>query len=239
MASTSALPPPLLDDDLDDIEKILNSEASLLTRENEVMRIVKAFKLNPYEILDLDMMPGNGLTDTDIHKVYRKKSLLIHPDKLKHERGIEAFDLLKKAETEILEPAKRKLLDETILDARMLVLRAYKLPSSTPNDSPELLTALRNDKESDGKSLSLEERVRRKTKEILIDDELRRRRVTKMTMIAEGAEAKRVEEAAEKRKRKMEEDKKWEDTREDRVSDWRSFTKGTNKKKKQKVQVLG
>lgn len=31
-----------------------------------------------------------------------------------------------------------------------------------------------------------------------------------MTMIAEGAEAKRVEEAQEKRKRKMEDDKKWE-----------------------------
>ena len=29
-------------------------------------------------------------------KSYRKRSLLIHPDKLKHERGIEAFDLLKK-----------------------------------------------------------------------------------------------------------------------------------------------
>lgn len=29
-------------------------------------------------------------------RAYRKKSLLIHPDKLKHPRGIEAFDLLKK-----------------------------------------------------------------------------------------------------------------------------------------------
>lgn len=32
-------------------------------------------------------------------KTYRKKSLLIHPDKLKHDRGIEAFDLLKKVST--------------------------------------------------------------------------------------------------------------------------------------------
>lgn len=84
-----------------------------------------------------------------------------------------------------------------------------------------------------------------------------------MTMIAEGAEAKRVEEAMDKRKRKIEDDKKWEglspfpiyaacsnpsslithllllDTREDRVSDWRSFNKGTGKKKKPKIQVLG
>lgn len=31
-----------------------------------------------------------------------------------------------------------------------------------------------------------------------------------MTMIAEGAEVKRVEEAQEKRKRKFEDDKRWE-----------------------------
>lgn len=31
-----------------------------------------------------------------------------------------------------------------------------------------------------------------------------------MTMIAEGAEATRIEEAIEKRKRKVEDDKKWE-----------------------------
>lgn len=76
-----------------------------------------------------------------------------------------------------------------------------------------------------------------------------------MTMIAEGAEAKRVEEAVEKRKRKVEDDKRWEgastpffsqtpadryfaDSREDRVTDWRSFQKGP-KRKKAKDNVLG
>lgn len=59
-----------------------------------------------------------------------------------------------------------------------------------------------------------------------------------MTMIAEGAEAKRQEEAIEKQKRKMEDKKEWEDTREERVSDWRSFQKGP-KKKKVKTNVLG
>lgn len=56
----------------------------------------------------------------------------------------------------------------------------------------------------------LRDRVKKKVKEMLIDEELRRRRANKMTMIAEGAEAKRVEDAVEKRKRKMEDDKKWE-----------------------------
>ncbi|KAL8280196.1 hypothetical protein RQP46_007526 [Phenoliferia psychrophenolica] len=222
-ASTSA---QTIDDA--EIDRILNSEASLLNREQEVMRVIGAFKLNPYEVLELNWMPSATVTESDIHKNYRKKSLLIHPDKLKHDRGIEAFDLLKKAETELLIPEKRKALDETIGDARMLVLRELGLVRTLPDDD-ENLVKLKPD---------LKERVRVKTKEILIDDELRRRRVMKMTMIAEGAEAKRVEDSIEKRKRKVEDDKRWEDTREDRVTDWRSFQKG-GKKKKPKIQVLG
>ena len=136
----------------------------------------------------------------------------------------------------------------------MLVLRELGLVRTLPDDD-ENLVKLRPD---------LKERVRIKTKEILIDDELRRRRVMKMTMIAEGAEAKRVEDSIEKRKRKIADDKRWEgqldhppgievgapvranqadtllvaDTREDRVTDWRSFQKG-GKKKKAKIEVLG
>ncbi|KAK4700347.1 hypothetical protein P7C70_g5906, partial [Phenoliferia sp. Uapishka_3] len=84
----------------------------------------------------------------------------------------------------------------------MLVLRALSLVRTLPDDDPALINL----------QPPLKERVRIKTKEILIDDELRRRRVQKMTMIAEGAEAKRVEESVEKRKRKVEADKRWEGT---------------------------
>jgi hypothetical protein len=49
----------------------------------------------------------------------------------------------------------------------MLVLRAIKLPRETPDTDPILVKM---------KDPPLKEAVRRKTKEILIDDELRRRR---------------------------------------------------------------
>lgn len=41
-------------------------------------------------------------------KAYRKKSLMIHPDRFKAARGPEAFDLLKKAQTDLSNPDKRK-----------------------------------------------------------------------------------------------------------------------------------
>ncbi|OAV92422.1 hypothetical protein PTTG_07979 [Puccinia triticina 1-1 BBBD Race 1] len=215
-----------------EIDNILKGEESLLTREQEVERVVAAFKLNPYEILDLDMTKPTSVTDSIIRKTYRQKSLLIHPDKLTHPRGVEAFDLLKKAEGFLLDPEKRKGLDETIKDARMLTLRRLNLPDSTPDEHEKLATL----------NPSFQFRVALKTKEIIIEEELRVRRARKMTMIAEGTEAKRHEDAIAKRKRELEEKKRWEETREERVTDWRSFQKGETsgkKKKKQKLEVLG
>ncbi|SCV73306.1 BQ2448_7232 [Microbotryum intermedium] len=222
----TAVPSPPQDElgfDEAEIDRILNSEATLVTREAEVARVLKAFRMNPYEVLQLDWMPSANLTEADIRKLnlrptsmggliqktYRKKSLLIHPDKLKHDKAIEAFDLLKKASTFFFLP--------------------QGMAPITPDTSPQVV-ALQNP--------DFRERIRLKTKELLIDQELRRRRVNKMTMIAEGAQAKKDEEALEKRKRKIEDDKRWEETREDRVTDWRSFQKG-GKKKKPKTNVLG
>ncbi|KPV73858.1 uncharacterized protein RHOBADRAFT_66679 [Rhodotorula graminis WP1] len=236
MSAKGKEPAVKLEDDValfDDkeLDRIFNQEASLVSREQEVLRVLAAFKLNPYEILDLDWMPSATVTDQDIQRQYRKKSLLIHPDKLKHPRGIEAFDLLKKAQVELGDSTKRKNLDETLKDARMLVLREVGLPRDAPDDHELLRPPKMRDPD-------LKERVKRKAKEIIIDDELRKRRLQKMTMIAEGAEAKRQEDALVERKRKAEEKERWEETREDRVHDWRTFNK-KKKKSKKGPEVLG
>lgn len=113
----------------------------------------------------------------------------------------------------------------------MLVLRELGIPRETPDDDERL-------RPPKLPAPDLKERVRKKTKDLLIEDELRRRRcvqlcslvsvliafsvsgtdngghafhrVQKMTMIAEGAEAKRVEDAVAEKKRKMEEKERWE-----------------------------
>lgn len=132
----------------------------------------------------------------------------------------------------------------------MLILRGLGVPPEAP-DSHDKLRFLQP---------PLRERVRQKTKEILIDDELRRRRTNKMQMIAEGAEAQRVEKETNERKRKAAEKAAWEgayphlslaryrpsaclclllfcfttESRETRVTDWRSFQKGGQKRKRPK-----
>ncbi|KAJ5265465.1 hypothetical protein N7524_006483 [Penicillium chrysogenum] len=60
----------------------------------------------------------------------------------------------------------------------------------------------------------------------------------------EGREQRKEEEELEARKRKRDNEKKWEDTREERIGSWRDFQKGRKpggdeKKKKKKMKVLG
>ena len=173
----------------------------------------------------LDLQPG--VPDTEIKIIYRKKSLLIHPDKTKNVQAPEAFDRLKKAQLALLDEAQRKHLDECIADARMLLIRQHKYTT----DSEEL------------KSDEFKVEWRRKTVEVLVDAEARRRRQMKGQMQEEGRERRKEEADIDERKRKRDHQKNWEDTREERIDSWRTFkkagTKDAKEGKKKKMKVLG
>ncbi len=125
----------------------------------------------------------------------------------------------------------RQHLDECIADARMLLMRERKLTI----DSPEV------------KSPDAEFKTawRKKTVEVLVDNEARRRKQVKAQMQEEGRELKRVDEEIESRKRRRDHEVAWEQTREGRIGSWRDFQQGakTGKegegKKKKKLKVLG
>jgi len=173
----------------------------------------------------LDLQPG--VPEKDIKIQYRKKSLLIHPDKTKNPAAPDAFDRLNKAQTALLDEKQREYLDECISDARRLLIREHKYTV----DSPELKTD----------EFKIE--WRKKTVWVLLEEEARRRRQLKAQMQEEGREQRKEDEEIEARKRKRDHDKKWEDTREERIGSWRDFQKGKKtgdeKKKKKKMKVLG
>ncbi|KIM33468.1 hypothetical protein M408DRAFT_326177 [Serendipita vermifera MAFF 305830] len=221
-ASTSTAKPAANDD----IDRLLNREATAVSRDLEVDRILGAFKLNPYDILGIDPTA----TAEDIKKRYKQLSLLIHPDKATHPKAQDAFDLLKKAESEVSDKDKRENLDGTVTQARFELLRSMNLPTTTQDDSPKLK----------GLTPPWKEQVMQKVKTLLIDEELRRRRAAKLAMANEGREAQQKDEEVTSRKRKAEDDKLWEESREQRVGSWRTFaSNGSKKKKKNKVEILG
>ncbi|ATY61098.1 Heat shock [Cordyceps militaris] len=215
----------------------LETEAKEWDKDAEIDRILKAFKLNAYAILDLQP----GVPESDIKITYRKKSLMIHPDKCKNPQAPEAFDRLKKAQVELMDEKHRERLDEAIADARMLLLRERKLTV----DSEELKTD------------DFARRWRDKATEVLVDNERRRQRQLRAQMQEEGREQRRQDDEADVRKRKRQHEQDWEATRDDRITNWRQFHKGgkaggsggaaasgggaepDKKKKKKKMKPIG
>ncbi|KAF2739964.1 DnaJ-domain-containing protein [Polyplosphaeria fusca] len=207
----------------DDIIDELNAMGKEMDKDAEIERILAEFRLDAYSVLGLQP----GVPDSDIKKVYRAKSLLIHPDKTKNPKAPDAFDRLKKAQTELLDEKKRKQLDSFIDDARYLLMKEKKLTK----DDTEVM-----------QSEEFLQDWREKTKWVIMDNEKDRMKREKAMLREEGREARKVEEEMDARKRKREHEQAWEDTREQRIDSWRDFkggANGGNKKKKKKVKVLG
>ncbi|KAK5625037.1 hypothetical protein RRF57_000753 [Xylaria bambusicola] len=214
----------LLKDDKDALDS-LEAESKEFDKDAEIDRILKAFRLDAYAVLDLQP----GVPESDIKITYRKKSLLIHPDKTKNPLAPDAFDRLKKAQTELMDEKHRERLDEAIADARMLLIRENKWTV----DSPELKTE------------SFAKKWRDKTREVLIENEMRRKRQAKAQLQEEGREQRKADEELDARKRKRQHEQDWEATRDQRIDSWRQFQKGKSsggddgKKKKKKLKPIG
>ena len=201
----------------------------------EIDRILTvAFRMNPYEVLDV---PTHADEKT-INRVFRRKSLLIHPDKVHDdtERANLAFGMLQQATTDLLEEDRRRNIDSVVRSAERLALHELNLANVIDQDRIV-------EEEATGRLANLipswQERVRECVKHFLVDDEVRKRRAMRMRQEAEIDSRLRREEAEEELRRRSEPDTRWEDTRESRVKGWRSFQKAAGKKRKKGPTVLG
>ncbi|KAK3684395.1 DnaJ sub C member 8 [Vermiconidia calcicola] len=210
-------------DDVDILAE-LDKESKEFDKDSEINRIRNAFRANAYDVLDLQP----GVPDEDIKKTYRKKSLLIHPDKSSNPYAPDAFDRLALAHQTLLDEKKRAILDEAIGDARMLLIRDRKLTT----DSEEV-------KDPD---VNFMKAWKEKVKFVLADMEDRRKRQMKAQMQEEGRQQRKDDEEIAERKRKREHEVDWEKTRDKRINSWRDFSKkkeGDGKAKKKKMKTLG
>lgn len=73
---------------------------------------------------------------------------------------------------------------------------------------------------------------KKRVRDMLTEQEWRRRKLTMRISEEEGRVKKEEEETREMWKHKREHEEKWEETRENRVSSWRDFQKGGKKAKR-------
>ncbi|KAK9068113.1 hypothetical protein SSX86_012224 [Deinandra increscens subsp. villosa] len=216
-----------IDDDL--LLKNFYAEVSEVERDNEVVRILSCFKLNAFEYLNL---PFDSSAE-DVKKQYRKLSLLVHPDKCKHPKANEAFSALAKAQQLLLDPQEREYLVNQINAAReeLRAKRKKQLKKDTASKLKSLVDEGKYEQEYE-KSDEFQQQLKLKVREILTDQEWRRRKMQMRISEEEGRLKKDEEESKEMWKRKREHEEQWEGTRENRVSSWRDFMKGGKKVKK-------
>lgn len=195
-------------------------------RENEVNRILGAFKLNPFEALGLRF----DATIENIRRQYRKVSLAVHPDKCSHPRAKDAFELIGNAQKELLNEEKRTSLDFLLNTAKEEVLKEWR--KLAKKDAAVALASVLAEEGKRGiqgaweRSEEFHEAWKAKGRDILAKAEWRRRKMTKR--LKEEEERAKEEHVKDKQeaKRKREEEKDWESGREARVGSWRTFVSG-------------
>ncbi|KAG2431279.1 hypothetical protein HYH02_013410 [Chlamydomonas schloesseri] len=223
--------PPPEELDPDDLLNAFFSDLKEVDRDNEVNRILWAFKLNPYEKLNLRF----DATPEEIKKQFRKLSLMVHPDKCKHPQASTAFDILGEAQKELLDDEKRENLLKFLELAKDEVRKERK--KETKHDNIVRVASLLHEEGRDGleaeweKSDEFHERWKMKSRDVLARSEWRKRKLGKRLK----EETLRIEEkekdAKEMHKAKKEHEKNWEKTRETRVTGWHDYLKGGGNKK--------
>eukprot|EP00891_Asterochloris_glomerata_P000951 jgi/Astpho2/951/gw1.00016.191.1_t len=192
-------------------------------RENEVMRIIGAFKLNPFEQLNLKF----DATPDDVRRQYRKASLMVHPDKCSHEQAQEAFEILGQAAQQLENEQKIKELKHVLTVSGEQVLKEWQ--KRTKNDAAVRLASVLHQDGMKGveqqyrSSEEYHEAWKMKARDLLAKSEFRKRKITmRLKEETERVEAEE-KEGRKKLKAKREHAQQWESTRESRVGTWRDF----------------
>ncbi|KAJ2556512.1 DnaJ domain-containing protein [Coemansia sp. RSA 1933] len=197
-----------------EVERLLQNDTTQLLRTQEVDRVLAESPLEPFAILGV----APTCSTDDVRAAYRSKSRLIHPDKTTHLRAREAFEKLKRAESELMDDGKRKSIVALMDEARREVAAQWQ-----------------QNGDKDGQAFEVAAKA--KYRAIVVDIEWRRRQKVKQELAAEGAIKAKAEDDARERRRKRDAEKAWDAGREERVGSWRDFVaSGSIKKKKKKTK---
>ncbi|KXZ44045.1 hypothetical protein GPECTOR_75g769 [Gonium pectorale] len=217
--------------DPEDLLKAFFSDLKDVDRDNEVNRILWAFKLNPFEKLNLRF----DATPEDVKRQYRKVSLMVHPDKCKHPQASTAFDILGEAQKELLDDEKREMLLKILECAKEEVRKDRK--KETKHDNLVRVASLLHEEGRDGieaeweKSDEFHEKWKMKARDVLARSEWRKRKLNKRLKEETLRLEEKDKEVKERVKAKKEHEKQWETSRDQRVSTWHDYLKGGGNKK--------
>lgn len=217
----------LLNSFLSEVKEIEKRD-SVLTPKQQIDRLLRPgstyFNLNPFEVLQVE--PESPLEE--IKKQYRRLSILVHPDKNPddRERAQKAFDFLNKAHKSLEDENQRKKALEIVEEAQ------GRTQLMVEEKRKKNRKAGKGDWVEEDDPAKLKHAVYVMTMKLFADMERKRRQQEDRDQ--EERKRKREAELEEIEKQKMEKEwqKNYEESRENRVTSWKSFQTGKGKKSK-------
>lgn len=79
-----------------------------------MQRLLGTTFVNPYDILEV----GAEASEQEIKKRFRMLSILVHPDKCRHEKASDAFHLLEQAYKQLMNSNKRRIYQRVMREAK-------------------------------------------------------------------------------------------------------------------------
>lgn len=213
----------------DDLDRILRAEELVLAKDKEIDRVLQCCKYDYFAILEVNPLVDPETLQNRIKKIYRKKTLLLHPDKVKHEKAPEAFDLLKKSEIVLSQeiPAEGEVTDETDPEVKNYIREKQNLLSIYESAQQRLDLPI-TDSFSDENNHKIRNEVARVLTEQIRHEDVEKK-YSQRQELQRQAEIKKL---AKERELKKKLDSQWEDDRDKRVNNWRNYAKKVLKKKK-------
>lgn len=213
-----------------DLDNVLRSLESEIGRDAEIKRILQCCPKDYFAIIQIN--PLNGIDDLaqQLKRVYRRKSLLIHPDKTKNEDAPTAFALLKKAEQILSLDENEEQTDDDLkakTAEKKALLGIYK-------EIDERLQLPIQAEFEHADNVNIREKVR-----LVLESHQKNQEIEK-SFAQRQDEQKReaLKTAAKERELKKSWESRWEQDRGDRVKLWRNFTAKVEKPKKKKKKLL-
>lgn len=177
------------------------------------------------------LMLSPEASENDITKQYRKLSVLIHPDKCKHEKAAEAFQILAKAYADTKDPAYTDKYKDVVVEAKANVRKRIEKENKEREKKGE------DPLDTQGSAFDQEvlkecERMTTETVEVAAaKNAVLEANLKRMDEMALEAKKKRREEAIEKRQ--------WEKQRDKRVAGWQTFMNNVETKKFKTAVTVG
>lgn len=213
-------------------QKRQKMEEQFASPEEMVERLVgKEFK-SAFEVLQI----SPDATEGEITKMYRKVSMMVHPDKCKHERAHDAFQVVSKAYTDLKDPVYKEKYKDVIEQAKKRVNEAREKENLARKKSGEEQLPMDGPDFDQAVVLECDNMLDVTEKEATYADKVRQANESRMN----GLQGER-----KKRDRKeMTDKKKWEVNRDKRVAGWQIFQQNVSNKKFKnlssgKIGVLG